>query len=386
MKKIKLTTIAAVTLLSSVSAPSYSASLDLNNDNALVQLAQYQNVTAIKRQLAKDIASNYSVLNRTLKQQVSQYNLTVAADNLAALGTQKMQSLSTANNAIEQLKGLPKTNDNLLQIRLASDKMLPKWQKGEAPLFAYAPEGDDKSWTEVEAFDQYGNIHYLSAEQRPTQPVFVIELDQEKVRTAGLAVMKSILSANNKTLSALSAQDTLDGDEPISTSVLESIQLNDDEEPWISGSAEVYAVVTGVNPSRDEPVLDIVDLPYLDHDNTTYTPNQVLIHWERYRWEAVDLLLMEQDDNTNYKTLATKLLEIAEQVLASIPNVEVQGYSFIPKLTNELIAQMPDEWFTNNDDYVDVFYTLFEGQQYTQHTGASVNATITLSPLQINPR
>nr|WP_254843627.1 DUF3103 family protein [Pseudoalteromonas sp. SK20] len=44
-----------------------------------------------------------------------------------------------------------------------------------------------------------------------------------------------------------------------------------------------------------------MDLPYLDHDKTDYSPNQVLIHWQRYRWQAVDLLLMEQDDNTNYK-------------------------------------------------------------------------------------
>jgi hypothetical protein len=47
---------------------------------------------------------------------------------------------------------------------------------------------------------------------------------------------------------------------------------------------------------------------------------------------------------------------------------------------------MPDSWFTNDDDYVDVFYTLFEGQNYTGYMGASGNAKITLSPLTINPR
>ena len=47
---------------------------------------------------------------------------------------------------------------------------------------------------------------------------------------------------------------------------------------------------------------------------------------------------------------------------------------------------MPDSWFTNDDDYVDVYYTLFEGQRYSNHKGASSNATITLEPLTIQPR
>ena len=39
--------------------------------------------------------------------------------------------------------------------------------------------------------------------------------------------------------------------------------------------------------------------------------------------------------------------------------------------TNELLKAMPDEWFTNNDDYVDVFYTLFENKDYQEYKGAS---------------
>ena len=187
---------------------------------------------------------------------------------------------------------------------------------------------------------------------------------------------------------AMPSQDATAGDEaqPLSTSVLKRIRLNDDEEPWISGAAEVYGVVTGVNPSRDEPVLDIVDMPYLDHDGRDYTPNQILIHWQRYRWQAADVLLMEQDDNTNYQELATTFLDIVTQVMRTIPDPNVQGYAIIPQLTNQLIKAMPSHWFSNDDDYVDVFYTLFEGQTYQGHMGASGNAKITLEPLTINPR
>lgn len=373
-------------LLNCVSAPAFSAQYEIEKGENLAKLAQYKDVATIKRNFAKQIALNYSVLNADLKQTLSQYKLVLNADQLPSLGMHTQQNTRLANNALQQLKGLPQNTGNLLQVRLASDKMLSAWQQGERPLFAFAPAGDDTQWSEIEAFDQYGDIHYLSVDQMPTQPVFIVELDQQKVQDAGIAVMRGILSTNKFSKTTVSPRNQLSNEQPLQTSVLKKIRLEDDKEPWISGGAEIYAIVTGIDPTRDEPILDIVDLPYLDHDQTDYSPNQVLIHWQRYRWQAVDLLLMEQDDNTNYKTLAIKLLEISEQVMASIPDLQAQGYAIIPKLTNELLKAMPDEWFTNNDDYVDVFYTLFENKDYQEYKGASSNATITLSPLEINPR
>ena len=385
--KNKITkSLATAALLNFISVPAFSAQDHIENAESLVQQAQYKNVATIKRNFAKQVALNYSVLNADLKQSVNKYNLVLNADQLSTVARHTKRNISQANSALQQLKGLPNNTGSLLQVRLASESMLTDWQQGENPLFAFAPAGDDSQWSEIEAFDQFGNIHYLSVDQMPTQPVFIVELDQQKVQDAGIAVMKGILSANKFSKNMVSPQNQLNNDQPLQTSVLKKIHLEDDKEPWISGKAEVYAIVTGIDPSRDEPILDIVDLPYLDHDKTNYSPNQVLIHWQRYRWQAVDLLLMEQDDNTNYKTLAMKLLEISEQVMASIPDLQAQGYTIIPKLTNELLKAMPDEWFTNNDDYVDVFYTLFENKEYQGYKGASSNATITLSPLEINPR
>ena len=133
-------------------------------------------------------------------------------------------------------------------------------------------------------------------------------------------------------------------------------------------------------------MLDIVEMPYLDNDGTTYSPNQVVIHWERYRWTAADMILMEHDDGTNYKTLASALLEAATAIMRLIPDPAVQGYAIIPQITNGIISAMPDAWFTNDDDYVDVYYTLFEGRTYNNHPGAGGNATTTFEPLVIAPR
>ena len=378
--------LAALAFLNVISAPAFSAQANINEIEDLSKLAKYKDVTTIKRNFAKDVALNYNLLNSDLKQTLNQYNLILNADQLSSLGMQKQQNIGEANSALQQLKGLPQNTGSLLQVRLASDAMLADWQQGQSPLFAFAPQGDDKLWTEIEAFDQFGQIHYLAVDELPNQPVFVVELDQQKVQSAGIAVMRSILSPEKLNDGAFGQINQLNNEKPMQTSVLKKIHLADDKEPWISGKAEVYAIVTGIDPSRDKPILDIVDLPYLDHDETTYNPNQVVIHWQRYRWQAVDMLLMEQDDNTNYKTLASKLLEITEQVMSNIPDLQAQGFAIIPKLTNELLKAMPDEWFTNNDDYVDVFYTLFENKDYQEYKGASSNATITLSPLVINPR
>ena len=341
-------------------------------------------VVDIKKQVAKNVALSLSGVNTQLQLQLNQYQDTVPLDQVAVnANTQRL--VAEANQYTRQLKGLSDNNSNLYQLRLADNEMLTAWQQGQMPLIAFAPKGDDKDWQYVEAYDHQGQLHLLDAHTLPQRPVLIVELDSAQVKREGLAVMRRVFAEHGMTMAS---QDVTAGDEaqPLSTSVLKRIRLNDDEEPWISGAAEVYGVVTGVNPSRDEPVLDIVDMPYLDHDGRDYTPNQILIHWQRYRWQAADVLLMEQDDNTNYQELATTFLDIVTQVMRTIPDPNVQGYAIIPQLTNQLIKAMPSHWFSNDDDYVDVFYTLFEGQTYQGHMGASGNAKITLEPLTINPR
>ncbi|MCO7190719.1 MULTISPECIES: DUF3103 family protein [unclassified Pseudoalteromonas] len=397
MKRISQMTLSALALSLSAAASATAAPVDTVNNLAapLAQIDRFNpqafQVSDIKKVMAKSLAQE-------LSSQGSRWQSTLASQS--RLTVQDMQVSQQAQSLIGQastqtrvLKGLPQSDSNLYQLRLASADMLSQWQEGEEPLIAFAPKGDDKTWIHVEAYDSDGQLHLLDAQQMPQRPVLVLELDLQQVRREGLAVMQDIFSSARQTQGAervsrdmLQANQMTTQSEAISTSVLKRIRLNNDQEPWILGKAEVYGIVTGVSPSRDEPVLDIVDMPYLDHDGTDYTPNQILIHWERYRWQAADVLLMEQDDNTNYKDLATTFLDIVTQVMRTIPDPNVQGYAIIPQLTNQLIKAMPDHWFSNDDDYVDVFYTLFEGQNYSGYMGASNNAKITLSPLTIEPR
>ncbi len=347
--------------------------------------AETGNVAAQKRELARILAKRYPVLAGELKEKINRYQLHLSTDELQALTSSERQMLQQADNRIRRSKGLSQQGPSLLQLRLADEAMLAAWQGGEEPLFAFAPEGNDKYWDVIEAFDSRGYVHLLDVNTLPDRPVLVVELDGKKALSEGLKVMRETFAKGHGG-SVSQAVTTQSDAEAISTSVLKRIRLNDDQEPWISGAAEIYGITTGVDPSRLDPVLDIVEMPYLDYDGTDYYPNQIVIHWERYRWQAADLLLMEHDDGTNYKELASKLLEVATAVMRAIPDPEIQGYAIIPQLTNEILKAMPDAWFTNDDDYVDVFYTLMENQVYNQYYGASGNAKINLEPLTIAPR
>ena len=352
--------------------------LEVNNQERSTLIAEQ------KRALARSFAKSYTTLKPSILETTSRYDLTVETSALE-LTSLELHELKQAETNIRSAKGLPQNNNTITQLRVADPSMLDKLVQNE-PLFAWAPAGNEKSWQFIEAYDTQGNIHHLPVNELPKQAVLIVELDNKQVLSEGISVLKKALKPFSSTPKLAVDSATQSATSPIKTSVLRSIHLQNDEEPWISGKAEVYSIVTGVSPSRDEPVLDIVDMPYLDYDGTTYNPNQIMIYWDRYRWQAADILMMEQDDNTNYKELASRLLDVATEILKAIPDPEVQGYAIIPQLTNKVLAAMPDSWFTNDDDYVDVYYTLFEGQRYANYKGASSNATITLEPLTIQPR
>ncbi|HGS4986764.1 TPA: DUF3103 domain-containing protein [Vibrio cholerae] len=373
---------------------------ETQSNTGLTAQAKADAVVAQKRQLAESFSQNYAAYAQTLKTQISADNLSISVSELveSAPNTEMSQQLRSADKNVRTLKGIDQFTEQLLQLRLADASMLKEWQEGQSPLFAFEPSGNDDSWQYIEAYDVYGQIHQLDVYQLPDVPVFVVDNDSAVELKAGLQAMRaemqrlgqspqlstqesSSIEASTRSLSRSASADTA----LISTTVLKKIRLQDDKEPWISGRAEIYALVTGVDPSRDKPTIDLIDMPYLDYDKQDYFPNQVVIHWTRYRWGAADMILMEQDDGTDYKELAKQLVKVAEEVLKLIPDPEVQGYAIIAQITGKIIEAIPDGVLVNDDDFVDVFYTLMQDTQYTDHPGANGNATATFEPLTIYP-
>jgi hypothetical protein len=56
------------------------------------------------------------------------------------------------------------------------------------------------------------------------------------------------------------------------------------------------------------------------------------------------------------------------------------SYAVIGQVATAILQAMPAGWFSNDDDYVDSFYTIERGRTYDNHRGAANNATVTLSP------
>ena len=387
-----------------------------NNIDTTSSLSLSENASAQKQSLALQISARYSDLELSLKDQITEKQLSTPIDKLNSAKpysafSSKMQK---ADLSYRKMKGVNDFSDSLLEIRMADEAMIEAWKNGESPLFAFEPSGDDSNWQYIEAYDVYGQVHELDVYQMPDVPVFIIDSNGSEELKAGLMAMQAEMNKLG-TATRINSGSKNTGDnkdskgsknskfqkqtfmgkakrsmamsepEPLNTTQLTKIHLAVDQEPWISGKAEIYAIVTGVDSSRVEPQIDLVEMPYLDYDKQTYYPNQTVIFWPRYRWGAADMILMEHDDGTDYKELAKLLVEAAEEILKMIPDPEVQGYAIIPQITGKIIDVIPDGVLVNDDDFVDVFYTLMQNTSYVDHPGAGGNAVASFAPVIISP-
>lgn len=390
----------SISLMLATAVVGFQANATSNDLESLDSATRAERIAQQKQQLAFEFSQRYQSLESSLKKQISEQHLSASVSEIQAAQPHSRFSrqLQQADQNYRAIKGLAEFSDVLIELRLADASMIDQWKQGESPLFAFEPAGDDSNWQYVEAYDIYGQLHQLDVYQMPDVPVLVVDSNSAKELRAGLQVMQSEMQRLGQETQlttdepgykakaqrfqrSLTAADA----QPLSTTQLTKIRLNDDQEPWISGKAEVYAIITGVDPSRDEPQIDLVEMPYLDYDGQDYYPGQTIILWPRYRWGAVDMVLMEQDDGTDYKQLAKLLVQAAGEILKMIPDPEVQGYAIIAQITGKIIEVIPDGLLTNDDDYVDVYYTLMQNTSYIDRPGAGGNATASFEPVTINP-
>jgi hypothetical protein len=269
-----------------------------------------------------------------------------------------------ANSAILAAKGLPATTGSVLDLRLATGS-------AGAIRFVAAEIGDD-SVSSIPAYDQNGTNHPLSAAAAPSVPVAVIGVDEKRALTAGLAVLQAELTTRHVRLAAPPAKAAVTTGY-WATRVMR-VRLNDDEEPWFKGDAEIFSIVSGVGVTG-QPQVDIVQMPYLDNDGTNYYPGQILVDWSHFAYNAVDAVMMEEDDGTNYRALA--------QALATALLAVIGGGTYAP-MVDAILAAIPDSWWTDDPDYVDSWYLLTKQTTGTR-VGARANGTIDFAPYFVTP-
>ncbi len=358
--------------------PDTSASGDLALEAVAGAEVSLANWPRLKRALALDVAGELgrdefrslvaSRLSATTPRAHLNELLRDYADTWPSEGSRRLaERVARLDEGMRAAKGVEARLDSLLEIRLADPLKAARLATDRHLLVAYAPPGNEKSWKVITAFDQAGAPHRLPVWEPPSQTVLVVGLDAEADLKAGLTLLNEGLR-----VAGLQPEEPRASTAGIPTSKLTKISMQDDQEPWIKGAAEVYALVAGVDPSRDQASIAAVDLPYLDYDGRTYYPNQIVIFWSNYRYAAADILFYEHDDNYNYQTILAMLVE---GIGTFVPE-----YNWAFVLASKIIQLMPGSWFTDDDDYCDVFYTLERDQTYTDYWGASSNVRFSLVP------
>ncbi|MCG8697698.1 MAG: DUF3103 domain-containing protein [Bacteroidales bacterium] len=250
-------------------------------------------------------------------------------------------------------------------------------------LISYVPKGNEKDWKSIEAFDLDMNKYQLDPLSNPNYKVIVVDAN-------AMASMKIQVKLMNEELQKAGLQKNLAAKKVsmktsggLETTKLTKIRLKWDEEPWIKGAAEVYAITSGLRGSENnkEPEISIIGMPYLDYEEENYYPNQIMLFWDDYAFQAANIQLFEQDSNYNYQELVgiivDGLFDIAT-ILYTEPWIPALGL-----VASAIIEVLPEAWYTDDDDYLDSFYTIMKNETYTNYMGAGNNAKVDMVPFFI---
>ncbi|MEU9578425.1 DUF3103 family protein [Streptomyces chilikensis] len=243
--------------------------------------------------------------------------------------------VARADRSALAAKGLAADTGGLLTVTLAGDA-----GSRRAPLVAVAPSDDEAS--AVTAYDTAGRAHALDASEAPDAPVYVVGIDGEKALEAGTEVLERELAAAGVTTDDAAAATGY------WTSRITSVSVADDEETWIKGDAEIFSIVSGFGPDGKVRV-DTVTHPYLDQAGTTYRPNRILVDWSRYKYNPADVVMTEDDGDTDYSALA----KAVAAVLLTIADLG----AYVP-LVDPVVDALPSSFWTDDADFVDAWYTL----------------------------
>ncbi|MFF2012294.1 DUF3103 family protein [Streptomyces sp. NPDC058195] len=288
-----------------------------------------------------------------------------------AAGRKLAAGITAADRDVAAAKGLSTAAGSLLRFGLADASMRGRLASGGDPLVAATPSDDDGATT-FTAYDSQGTAHELRLDSAPTRPVYLVGIDGAKAVAEGLKVVGKALASQGLNTPAPAAASTLAAASGIDTTRIDSVRVADVQEPFFKGDAEIFALVTGFGKDG-KPRVDTVEMPYLNKEDTTYYPGQVLVNWSNYKYDMADAVMMEDDGDTNYQALA-------KAIAAVLLTITDQG-AYIP-LADAVLDAIPASWWTDDPDYVDSWYTLAKSST-GKRNGAAGNGWMTVSPYHV---
>ncbi|MFJ1642017.1 DUF3103 family protein [Streptomyces sp. NPDC088256] len=295
----------------------------------------------------------------------------LTGDATATTGRKLAAGITEADRGVAAAKGLGSGAGSLLRVGLADASMRSRLASGAAPLVAAAPSDDDGRST-FTAYDSTGTAHELDLDSDPGRPVYLVDIDGAKAVAKGLEVIDRTLESKGLGRPAPAAGTSLAAASGIDTTRIDSVRVSDVEEPFFKGDAEIFTLVTGFGKDGT-PRVDTVEMPYLNDEDTTYYPGQVLVNWSTYKYDMADAVMMEDDGDTNYQALA-------KAIAAVLLTITDQG-AYIP-LADALLDAIPTSWWTDDPDYVDSWYTLARTSS-GRRNGAAGNGWMTVSPYHV---
>lgn len=338
-------------------------------------------VTAIEDEAARTLAASLAdpalrARLRTATAETPAYaELAPLAEGLTGTAARTLAATAArADRSVAAAKGLGADLGPLLRVQLADPSMRAALDSRRrtagghhaAPTNTPAPSAPTTPC---------GRAHTLDARTLPTRPVYLVDLDTAKALTAGIDLLQRELAARGVGSAAPSAPSapTTQAAMRLVGHKITSVEVNDDEEPWFKGAAEMFSLVSGFGLDGKVRV-DSVAMPYLQYDGTVYYPNQILVNWSNYKYNLADVVLMEDDGDTNY-------LALAQAVAAVLLTIADQG-AYIP-LVNAVLAALPSSWWTDDPDYVESWYTLARTST-GRLNGARGNGWMTVEPYWVS--
>lgn len=276
--------------------------------------------------------------------------------------------------------GIAGTSTAALSLRLVWPQTNPDDQgvPWDRVLFAVRPRSSASGPDYVEAYDRRGRMVRLDPRIPPAVPVILAGADRRETLRAGIETVNRGLRAAGFAPAAPATAPV-----PVECAKLTDIRLNQGQESWWQDGVEAYALVSGIDPAQDKPRVKLVDLPYLQHEATQYSPGQILLYWSDYRYRAANIQFFDHGDGTSYKDLLDAVLKAVGAAMAA---AGAPVYAWIPALADAILRAMPSSWWRDSDTWLDTFYAVEQGQAYQERYGAGNAVRISLVPWTLQPR